>query len=315
MTDTPHEILLASPIYGETMAALDGAYAVRRYWDAADRGALLSEAAGRTRALVASGATPVERAVTDALPKLEIITVFGVGYDGVDMAHARDRGIAVTNTPDVLTDDVADLAIGLAIDVARRMSLGDRFVRGGRWPQGNLPLARRFSGRRAGILGLGRIGLALARRLESFGMAITYHNRSRSNDVPYAYADDPVSLAAGCDFLFVVTPGGPSTRQLVDRTVLEALGPAGVLINVARGSVVDEAALVAALQNGTLGGAGLDVFADEPRVPEALFAMDQVVLQPHRGSATTDTRRAMGDLVLANLAAHFAGRPLITPVP
>jgi hydroxypyruvate reductase len=266
------------------------------------------------RAIVSSGHAGADAAMMDALPKTEIITCFGVGYDAIDVAAAKARKIAVTNTPDVLTDDVADLAIGLLIDVARRISRGDRFIRAGGWLKGGLEFGTALKGKKAGIVGLGRIGRATAKRAEAFGMEIAYHGRSRQPDVAYRYYPDLIGLARDCDFLLLTLPGGPETRNLVTAEVLAALGPQGTLVNVARGSVVDETALVAALQSGALGAAALDVFADEPRVPAALMAMDNVVLQPHVGSATHGTRAAMGQLVIDNLIAHFAGRPLLTRV-
>ena len=225
--------------------------------------------------------------------------------------EARARGFRVTNTPDVLTDDVADLAIGLVIAILRRIPEADRHVRAGRWPEAEVPLGRRVSAQRFGILGLGRIGKAIARRLEGFGVSIAYTDLA-AQDVPYAFHPTPAALADAVDVLIVAAAAG--TRPLIDRAVLDALGPTGTLVNVARGSLVDEAALVAALQEGRLGGAALDVFAAEPHVPEPLRAMPNVVLTPHVASATTDTRRAMAELVLANLDAHFSGQPLPTAV-
>lgn len=266
------------------------------------------------RGLVTGGVVGASRSVMEALPRLEIVAVNGIGTDAVDLAHARARGIQVTVTPDVLTDDVADLAMGLLIATARRICVGDRFVRAGLWGQRALPLATKVSGKRLGILGLGRIGRAIARRAEGFGMEIAYTDVIPMPDVPWRHEPALPALARWADMLVVAAAGGPRSRHLVDRALLDALGPEGLLVNVARGSIVDEAALVAALAEGRLGAAGLDVFTDEPRVPQALWAMDNVVLQPHRASATVETRIAMGDLVVANLEAHFAGRPLPTPV-
>jgi lactate dehydrogenase-like 2-hydroxyacid dehydrogenase len=247
-------------------------------------------------------------------PKLEIVSAFGVGYDHVDANYAAQHNIVVTNTPDVLTDDVADLGMALLLAVARRLVVGDRHVRNGLWLKGGLPLASKVGGATLGILGLGRIGLAIARRAEAFGMTIVYHGPRAKADAPYRYYGDLAAMARESDYLMVSCPGGAQTRHLVNAEVLAALGPEGVVINVARGSVIDEEAMVKLLFEGKLGGAGLDVFADEPRVPEALFALDTVVLQPHVGSATHATRAAMGQLVVDNLTAHFAGRPLLTQV-
>lgn len=271
--------------------------------------------AAAARVAVTSGVWGVRAEHLDRLPALEAIVSFGVGYDTTDVDEATRRGIVVSNTPDVLTDCVADAAVGLLIDTMRGLSAADRFVRRGEWAAGRTPaLARRVTGARVGIVGLGRIGLAIARRLEGFGTTISYHNRRPRTDVSYAYAADVVSLAAGSDVLVLAAAGGPGSRHLVDADVLDALGPNGFLVNVARGSVVDERALVAALQEGRIAGAGLDVFGDEPRVPEALLGRDDVVLLPHVGSATVETRRAMTELTLANVASYLDEGRLLTPV-
>jgi lactate dehydrogenase-like 2-hydroxyacid dehydrogenase len=263
-----------------------------------------------------SGGNGIDAATMDATPDLKIVSLAVVGYDRVDLDHARARGIAVTNTPDVLTDDVADLAIGLMLSVARRLPAQDLYVRQGRWvKEGPPPLARRASGRRIGILGLGRIGQAIADRARPFASEIGYFSRHpRAEGAVYRYFDDPVALADWADTMIVAVSGGAPTAGLVSRAVIEALGPDGTLINIARGSVVDEVAMVAALVDGRLGAAGLDVFADEPNVPAALLGLDNVVLIPHQGSATRETRKAMADLALANLAAFFAGKPVLTPI-
>ena len=263
-----------------------------------------------------SGGNGIDAQTMDAAPDLEMVSLVVVGYDRVDLDHARARGIRVTNTPDVLTDDVADLAIGLMIAVARRLPQQDLYVRQGRWVKEGLPpLTRRVSGRKVGILGLGRIGQAIADRARPFASEIAYFSRKpRSEGADYLYFDDPCALAAWADTLIVAVSGGPGTAGLVSREVMEALGPDGILVNIARGSVVDEPAMVVALQDGRLGAAGLDVFADEPNVPEALLSLENVVLIPHQGSGTLETRAAMADLALANLEAFFAGKPLITPI-
>ncbi|GAB7036849.1 MULTISPECIES: 2-hydroxyacid dehydrogenase [Catenuloplanes] len=264
---------------------------------------------------VTSGRTGVDAALMKRLPALRAIINFGVGYDTTDVAEAGRRGIAVSNTPDVLDDCVADTAVGLTIDVMRGLSAADRHVRRGDWPaHGNPPLARKVSGARVGILGLGRIGLAVATRLTGFGCDISYHNRTERSDVPYRYAGSVTELAGAVDVLIVTVSGGAHTRHLVSADVLAALGPDGFLVNVSRGSVVDEDALVAALVDGRLAGAGLDTFADEPHVPPALFGLDRVVLTPHLGSGTVETRQAMADLVLANLDRFLADGTLVTPV-
>ncbi|SMF73680.1 Lactate dehydrogenase [Tistlia consotensis] len=274
-----------------------------------------AEAAKRCRAITTSGGTRVDAGTFDAFPEAGLVASFGVGYDSIDVAEAKRRGIRVTNTPGVLTDEVADLAIGLAIAVCRDLVTGDAYVRSGAWErQGALPLKRKVSGMRAGILGLGGIGLAIARRAAAFDMDLAWSGPRPKPDQPLPYLPSAVELAARSDLLFVCCPGGAETRHLVNAEVLKALGPEGYLINVARGSVVDERALVAALEAGSIAGAGLDVFEEEPKVPEALKNSPKVVLQPHVGSATVATRRAMGDLVFRNLEAWFAGRELVTPV-
>ena len=264
--------------------------------------------------LVVGHGTPVTAAEMDLLPSLRAVANFGVGYDNVDVEEATRRGIAVSNTPDVLTDAVAELTVALVLDVLRRVSAADRFVRRGAWAEGRaFPLGRELRGSRIGILGLGRIGHEVGRRLEVFGTTVGYHSRT-PRDVAWTHHPSPVALAAASDVLVVLTPGGPGTAHLVDAAVLDALGPAGYLVNVARGSVVDEDALVRALEEGRLAGAGLDVFEDEPRVPEALLGRDDVVLLPHVGSATRETRRAMAELVLANVEAFLTQGDLVTPV-
>jgi lactate dehydrogenase-like 2-hydroxyacid dehydrogenase len=315
MADAPkQDIVIVTPIYAPAMETLDRLFTMHRLWVAKDRSAFYTGLAGRVRAIVSSGHAGADAAMMDALPKTEIITCFGVGYDAIDITAAKLRKIAVTNTPDVLTDDVADLALGLLIDVARRISRGDRFVRSDGWLKGSLEFGTALTGKKVGIVGLGRIGRATAKRAEAFGMEILFHGRRQQPDVPYRYYADLVSLARDCDFLVLTLPGGPKTKGLISAEVLEALGPKGMLVNVARGSIVDERALVAALQAGRLGGAALDVFADEPRIPAELMTMDNVVLQPHVGSATHSTRGAMGQLVVDNLLAHFVGKPLLTRV-
>jgi lactate dehydrogenase-like 2-hydroxyacid dehydrogenase len=263
----------------------------------------------------AAGSKGVRRHLIEALPNLEIISQFGVGVDNIDLDAARERGIAVTNTPDVLTDDTADIAVSLLLALSRRICEGDMFVRVGKWAGGHaLPLGVTPKGKTAGIVGLGRIGKAIAKRLVSFDMRIVYHGRRQKADLAWPFYKDLEKMAADCDYLILAVPGGPDTHNMVGDRVLAALGPKGYLINIARGSVVDEEALVRALTNKTIAGAGLDVYANEPNVPEALKAMDNVVLLPHIGSATVETRTIMGEIVCSNLEAHFAGKPLLTPV-
>lgn len=277
--------------------------------------AAFAKIAPSIRAIAASGESKVPASLIEQLPKLEIISVFGVGYDGVDVAAAKARGVMVTHTPNVLNDDVADLAMGLMLAAARQLPAADRYVKDGKWPTGPMPLARKVSGARMGIVGIGRIGQAIAQRALAFNMSVAYTARSAKADLPFKYVATPEALAAESDYLVVITPGGAGTRKLINADVLKALGTKGILVNVARGSVVDEAALIEALQNGVIGGAGLDVFENEPNVPEALRAFPHVVLAPHIGSATTQTRQAMADLAFNNMKSHFDGHAVHTPVP
>ena len=293
---------------------LQAAYSVHQRLHETDPAAF-AQAAPRIRAIAASGESKVSAALLQQLPALEIVSVMGVGYDGIDVAAAKARGVTVTHTPGVLNDDVADLALALMLAWARQVPRADRFIRVGQWPAGPLPLGRKVSGARLGIVGMGRIGQAIAQRAAAFGMSIAYTARSAKAELPLRYLPSAAALAAESDFLVVITPGGAGTRKLIDAEVLAALGPQGCVVNVARGSVIDETALIAALQAGTIAGAALDVFESEPNVPQALREMDNVVLTPHIGSATGQTRQAMADLALANLKAHFAGEALPSPVP
>ena len=308
------EILVVAKLWPVYMDMLREAFTVHDRMHV-ENPAQFAEVASRIRAIAASGEAQVPEALIQQLPALEMISVFGVGYDGVDVAAARAHGVPVTNTPDVLSDDVADLGLALMLSIARRVPQADKFVRAGAWPNGPFPLARKVSGARLGIVGLGRIGQAIARRAEGFGMSIAYTARNKKPDSGYLYYPNPEALAHEVDFLMVITPGGAATRGLIDAKVLAALGPTGYLINVARGSVVDQPALVHAVTTGVIAGAALDVFADEPDVPSELRAHENVVLTPHMASGTWETRRAMAKLALDNLQAHFAGRPLLTPVP
>jgi hydroxypyruvate reductase len=308
------EIVLTIPIYASAVEQLDQLFTVHRLWQAKHRSAFFAAIKDRVRAIATGGGYRIDGELMDELPKCEIIATMSIGVDHIDLAAAKQRNIRVTNTPDVLTEDVADIGMALVLAVARRIVTGDRHVRDGLWLKGALPLAQKVGGATMGILGLGRIGLAVAKRAEAFGMKIVYHGPRAKAGVPYRYYPSLVEMARDIDYLMITCPGGAETRNLVNAEVLQALGKKGTVINIARGSVVDEAAMVKMLQDGSLGGAGLDVFVDEPRVPDALLALENVVLQPHVGSATHATRAAMGQLVVDNLKAHFAGKPLLTPV-
>lgn len=299
------------PAFAEELAAR---YDVPRLPDGAARDRFLAEHAAEVRALLTWGRPGVDAALIAALPNLEVIVNNGAGVDLIDTAAADRRGIGVSNTPDVLSDTVADTALGLILMTLRRLGAADRYVRAGRWArEGPFPYGRDVSGLQVGILGLGRIGSAIATRLRGFDCAIAYHNRHSIEGSPFRYAESPVELAESVDVLVIATTGDRNTHKLVDRGVLEALGPEGYLINVARGSVVDEDALVELLAAGRLAGAGLDVFAEEPQVPIELFDLDNVVLLPHIGSATARTRRAMALLAIRNLDSYLETGELVTP--
>lgn len=283
--------------------------------EAGDPALVTPQMAAEVRGMAAM--TVVSAPFLDALPKLEIVANFGVGYDAVDARHCAGRNIMVTNTPDVLDDEVADTAVGLLINTVRELPQAEAWLRAGRWasegPYRLTPATLR--GRHVGILGLGRIGRAIATRLQAFGLKISYHNRRPVAGVAYDYHPDLVSLARAVDTLVSVAPGGSATEKMVNAEVLRALGPDGVFINIGRGSTVDEAALAAALKDGTIRAAGLDVFADEPRVPKELLDAPNACLLPHVGSASVHTRRAMADLVVDNLVAWFSTGQALTPVP
>jgi lactate dehydrogenase-like 2-hydroxyacid dehydrogenase len=300
------------PTFGAELAAR---YDIPKLPGGPQRAEFLAEHAGKFRVVVTSGQLGIDADTIAALPKLEAIVNYGAGVDSIDLAAAGKRGIGVSNTPDVLSDTVADTALGLILMTLRRFGAADRFVRAGRWAsEGRFSYGRDVSGLQVGILGLGRIGSAIATRLLGFDCAIAYHNRHRIDGSPYRYAESPLELAESVDVLVVATTGDNRTRHLVDRAVLEALGPEGYLINIARGSVVDQEALVELVAGGGLAGAGLDVFVDEPNVPAALFDLDNVVLFPHIGSATARTRRAMALLAIANLDSYLSTGELVTPV-
>ncbi len=308
-------LLLVSAIYPPAMAQLDAAYTVHRYWEASDKDALLASIKDTCEAAATSGHAGINAAIIRGLPKLKMVSCFGVGYDGVDIPAVQAAGLKVTNTPDVLNECVADTSMMLLLSTVRRAVFNDRFIRAGNWVKGNAPLTDKVWGETLGIVGLGRIGKAIAKRAEGFGMKIVYHGRNKQADVSYDYYADLKEMAKAVKVLLLILPGGKATEKMVNADVLAALGKKGYLINVSRGSNVDEPALLRALQDGVIAGAGLDVFVDEPRMSEDFFKLDNVVLQPHVGSGTVHTRTAMGQLVVDNLAAWFAKKPLLTEIP
>lgn len=310
----PPEILLIAPLPDFITQPLAERYTVHDYYHTVDKSGLLAAVGERITGIVGVGGSVVGAALADRLPRLQIISVHGVGYDGVALDYCRARGIAVTNTPDVLTDDVADIALALVLMTSRGLLIANRALHAGDWARGARTLTTKIGGRRAGILGLGRIGKAIAARLVACGMEIGYHGRAPQANVSYAYHGSLMDLAAWCDYLIVACPGGNATRHLIHAGVLAALGSTGTLVNIARGSIVDEPALIDALEKGIIKTVGLDVFEHEPTVPAKLLAMPQVVVLPHIGSATRETRGAMGQLVLDNFEAHYAGRALVTRV-
>ena len=308
------DIIITAKGHAATMATLQAEFSAHNLFEASEKNAFFEKCAPKVRGLATFGPMAVDGKIMDALPKLEIIANFGVGVDAINLDDAKQRKIIVTNTPDVLNDCVADCAMALVLNTLRKFPQSEAYLRAGQWVgKGPYPLCTSLGGKVLGVLGLGRIGEAIAKRAASFGMTIRYHNRNKKN-IPYPYDKDVVELAKNSDVLVIVTPGGAETAKLVNARVLDALGPEGYLVNVARGSVVDEPVLLKYLQEKKIAGAGLDVFADEPRVPEAFFELDNAVLFPHVASATVETRKAMGDLQVENLHLHFAGKPVKTPV-
>jgi lactate dehydrogenase-like 2-hydroxyacid dehydrogenase len=292
---------------------LEAAYRMARYDLAGDKAAFLAQVGPGIRAIATNGGVGAGAAIIAACPRLEIISVYGVGYDAVDMGSARARGIAVTNTPDVLTGDCADLAVGMVLALSRGIAKADSFARSGEWRRASFPLQRRVWGKKVGILGLGRIGIEIARRMEGFGCPIAYSARTRK-DLMWDYFPDAVRLAEWSDILILTALANAATRHIVNAPVLKALGPQGLFINISRAANVDETALIAALTQGQIAGAGLDVFEGEPDFDPRFLTLPNVLLQPHHASGTVETRRAMGQLMRDNLAAHFAGQPLPSPV-
>lgn len=308
------DVLVPVPMHDHAIEQLESRFTLHRLWAQSEPEAYLDRVAPQIRALACPSRGRADAKLQDRLTALEIIACFGVGYDQVDVAHAANKGIIVTNTPDVLTDEVADTAVGLLMATLRQLPQADRFVREGKWLEGAFPLTSSLRDRTVGIVGLGRIGTAVAHRLRAFGVPVVYHSRNPKPDLDYPYYASLQEMATAAEVLIVTTTGGASTRHLVDERVLRALGPRGVLINVSRGNVVDEQALVAALANGDILTAGLDVFEEEPRVPQPLIEMEHVVLLPHLGSGSTHTRNAMGDLLVRNLVSWFKDEGPLTPV-
>lgn len=308
------EIIVTGKIFQRTQDALDQSFTCHKLYEAADRAAFLRQHAPKVRALATFGPAGADAALMDQLPRLEIISNFGVGVDAIDLAAAAKRRIIVTNTPDVLNDCVADTAMALVLATLRRFPQAENYLRAGQWgTRGAYPLTTSLGGKTLGVLGLGRIGEAIARRAEAFGMKIRYHNRSRKK-LAWPYDESVLALAANSDVLLVAAPGGPETARIVNAKVLDALGPKGYVVNIARGSLIDEPVLLRYLREGRIAGAGLDVFDNEPKIDPAWFSVENAVLVPHVGSATVETRTAMGELQVENLRLHFAGKPVKTPV-
>lgn len=310
------QILQVGPYPEWDQDPLNEAFAVHSYFEAADKSAFLASVGPHVRAIATRGELGANRAMIEACPALELVSVYGVGFDAVDLAACRERGIRVTNTPDVLTNDVADLGVAMMLCLSRGMMGAERWVKDGSWAaKGLYPLKRRVWGRRAGVLGLGRIGFEVAKRLQGFDMQIAYSDVEPKSFAPaWEFVADPVALARQSDFLFVTLAASAATRHIVGREVIEALGEEGMLINISRASNIDEEALLGALESGALGSAALDVFEGEPALNPRFLALNNVLLQPHHASGTIETRKAMGQLLRDNLTAHFAGQPLLTPV-
>ncbi|KAK1265263.1 Hydroxyphenylpyruvate reductase [Acorus gramineus] len=308
-------VLLTYPMNPYLEEELDKRFKLFRLWESPNKKDFLRSNSASIRAVVGNSNVGADAETIDALPRLEIVSSYSVGLDKVDLKKCKEKGVRVTNTPDVLTEDVADIAIGLALAVMRRIPQADGYVRAGNWKAtGDFRLTTRFSGKTVGIVGLGRIGMAIAKRAAAFGCPISYYSRTEKPETNFKYHPTIIELASNCNVLVVACPLTEETHHIVNRDVMDALGPKGVLVNIGRGSHVDEPELVKALVEGRLGGAGLDVYEEEPHVPEELFGLENVVLLPHVGSGTLETRKVMADLVLGNLEAHVQNKPLLTPV-
>jgi D-3-phosphoglycerate dehydrogenase len=311
---TKPDILMMGPYPARDLDDLESNYKVHKLWEAVDRAAFLNEHGGNIKAIATRGEIGASAEFMKALPELEIVSCYGVGIGAIDLLHAKASGIRVTNTPDVLTADVADIGVGLLLAVARQIPHADKYVRDGHWRDANMHLVTRVHGKNVGIVGMGRIGVEVAKRLAAFDCAIAYFDINKRTDLPYTFVSDLIALAQRSEFLVVTLAGGESTQKIINADVLQALGSEGILINISRGLTVDETALLDALERNIIKGAGLDVFWNEPNVDCRFLKLDNVVLQPHHASGTVETRRAMGKLVRDNLAAHFANQPLLTPV-
>ncbi len=308
------EILQLIPMKPRLERAMADKFHVHRLWEAGDKVARLAEIAPQIRGLVTFAGQKGVNDLIANLPALEIVANFGVGYDQIDTALCRSKGVRLTNTPDVLNDAMAEFTLGLMLSLAHQLPQADRYLRDGRWASGQYPLTAELTGAKLGILGLGRIGKEIARRAQAFGMQIVYHGRREQQYQPFQYYADLVEMARAVDWLVIAAPASADTSKMVSRQVLEALGPRGFLVNIARGSLVDEPALIEALETKAIAGAALDVFDNEPKIDSRFFELENTVLTPHHGSSTHKTRNAMADLVFENLAAHFDGRPLPSAV-
>ncbi|KFG68880.1 2-hydroxyacid dehydrogenase [Microvirga sp. BSC39] len=311
---TKPEILMMGPYPAWDLEDLESNYKVHKLWEATDRAAFLSDVGGNIRAIATRGEIGASAELMKSLPRLEIVSCYGVGTDAINLSHAKANGIQITNTPNVLTADVADIGVGLLLAVARQIPHADKYVRDGRWRSANMHLVTRVHGKKVGVVGMGRIGVEVAKRLAAFDCPVAYVDINQRDDLPYTFVPDLITLAEQSDFLIVTLAGGTSTQGIINADVLRALGRDGILINISRGSAVDEAALLDALERNIIKGAGLDVFWNEPNIDERFLKLENVVLQPHHASGTVETRQAMGKLVRDNLAAHFARQPLLTPV-
>jgi lactate dehydrogenase-like 2-hydroxyacid dehydrogenase len=307
------DLVVICPLLPSIMEALEQKFSVHRYWQADNKSEFLA-ALPATRYLATDGHAGCSAQIMDSLPNLEVISCFGVGVDAIDLPAAKARNIRVTNTPEVLSDAVAELALGMMLALGRRIVDADKHIRQSKWLEGGYPLTGELTGATIGIIGLGRIGKEIANRAQAFKMQVIYHGRTKKPFEPFIYYDNLEEMARDADWLVAVVPGGQSTAGLVNRKVMRALGPKGSIVNLGRGSLIDEVAMIELLKSGELGGAALDVFENEPEMSEELWAMENVVLSPHQGSGTHKTRWAMGDLTVRNLLAHQNGTPLITPV-